>query len=442
MAPRRRTVAVVVCACAAAAAAAACGKKGPPLAPLIHVPGAVDGMTARRVGDTVYLALPVPAANIDGSMPADVSRIEVYGATSTAALPRARFLEIATLVDTVTLPDRDPRVRATTAPSGSAAARDTAAPDAAPMRLHVTDQLTTESVTPRALPPLTGRLAPAARSPFPPLQVAEASQLPQRFYLAIPFNDRGQSGPPSTPVAIPMAPLPEAPADVRLSYSATGVLVEWEPSGGVVGFLLEGALPIETLDDSPDVAGVSGRAARTGYNVYRELAADPLALPGPPGSLSDTDGAPVPVNPAPQPTLSFADDVQFDRQRCYQIRAVREVGPDRVEGHASVRRCLTPLDIFPPAQPTGLSAVAASGTISLIWEPSPDFDTVGYVVLRGSGPDATLQPITSVPLTDTTYTDRDVTPGVRYVYAVVAVDARLPVANMSPESSRIEETAR
>ena len=33
-------------------------------------------------------------------------------------------------------------------------------------------------------------------------------------------------------------------------------------------------------------------------------------------------------------------------------------------------------------------------------------------------------------------------PGTRYVYAVLAVDSRLPVPNMSAESTRIEETAR
>jgi len=35
-----------------------------------------------------------------------------------------------------------------------------------------------------------------------------------------------------------------------------------------------------------------------------------------------------------------------------------------------------------------------------------------------------------------------VAPGTQYVYAVVAVDSRLPVPNESVESARIEETAR
>jgi hypothetical protein len=43
---------------------------------------------------------------------------------------------------------------------------------------------------------------------------------------------------------------------------------------------------------------------------------------------------------------------------------------------------------------------------------------------------------------ETQFTDTTVMPGTRYVYAVVAVDSRLPVPNISGESERIEETAR
>ncbi len=437
MALRRRALAALM----SALAAGACGQKGPPLPPLIHIPGVVEGLTARRVGDDVYLSVPVPAANIDGSVPADVSRIEVYAATSTAAVPRARFLEIATLVDTVTLAARDPRAPATAAPAAGRPARAPASAPTASVRRGARDMLTPEAITPRTLRSLAERALPARPAPGA-TSVGESAPTPQRYYMAVPFNDRGQSGPPSAPVAIPLAPAPDAPADLRLSYSATEVRVDWEPSGGVVGFLLESALPVETLDDLPVAAGAPTPLGRTTYNLYRELAPDPLALPSAPATPVGADEAPTPLNSMPLTTLSLIDDLQFDRERCYQIRAVRGAGQDRVEGRPSVRRCITPQDTFPPARPSGLSAVAASGTISLIWEPSPDFDTVGYLVLRGSGPDATLQPITPDAVTDTTFTDRNVTSGVRYVYAVVAVDARVPVANVSPESSRIEETAR
>ena len=89
-----------------------------------------------------------------------------------------------------------------------------------------------------------------------------------------------------------------------------------------------------------------------------------------------------------------------------------------------------------------MSAVAGEGTISLIWEASPSLDVAGYLVLRGAPSDATLLPVTAVPVAETQFVDRAVTSGTRYVYAVVAVDARVPVPNSSEPSERTEETAR
>jgi fibronectin type 3 domain-containing protein len=45
------------------------------------------------------------------------------------------------------------------------------------------------------------------------------------------------------------------------------------------------------------------------------------------------------------------------------------------------------------------------------------------------------------PIKETTYRDTTVKPGVRYVYAVVAVDTASP-QNVSAQSNRVEETAR
>ena len=55
----------------------------------------------------------------------------------------------------------------------------------------------------------------------------------------------------------------------------------------------------------------------------------------------------------------------------------------------------------------------------------------------GSG-GATLTPLTATPITDLRYRDDTVKSGVRYVYAIVAVDK---AGNRSEESNRAEETA-
>ena len=100
------------------------------------------------------------------------------------------------------------------------------------------------------------------------------------------------------------------------------------------------------------------------------------------------------------------------------------------------------MDVFPPAPPGQLAAVASEGAISLIWEPNTELDVGGYLVLRGDPSDATLQPLTATPITEARYRDDSAKSGKRYIYAVIAMDNRLPVPNWSAESNRVEETAR
>ena len=89
------------------------------------------------------------------------------------------------------------------------------------------------------------------------------------------------------------------------------------------------------------------------------------------------------------------------------VRAVRGTGADVVEGPPSPTACVKPVDVFPPEPPTGLSAVAGEGAISLIWEASTSDDVAGYLVLRGEGADATLLPVTPSPVVETRFVDRD-----------------------------------
>ncbi|MYK89397.1 MAG: hypothetical protein F4018_14265 [Acidobacteria bacterium] len=63
------------------------------------------------------------------------------------------------------------------------------------------------------------------------------------------------------------------------------------------------------------------------------------------------------------------------------------------------------------------------------------------MVLRGTPPDATLQPLTVEPLVETAFQDTDVTAGGRYVYRVLALDTAVP-PNASPLSAPVTETAR
>jgi fibronectin type 3 domain-containing protein len=79
--------------------------------------------------------------------------------------------------------------------------------------------------------------------------------------------------------------------------------------------------------------------------------------------------------------------------------------------------------------------------MNLGWDANTEADLAGYVVLRGEAPGDTLQPLTPAPIAATSYEDKTVKPGVRYVYVIVAVDKATP-PNRSAPSTRLEETAR
>ena len=126
-------------------------------------------------------------------------------------------------------------------------------------------------------------------------------------------------------------------------------------------------------------------------------------------------------------------------EQCFVVRTVETLASTMVESEPSARTCITPRDTFPPAAPKALSAVAGPGAINLIWDANTEADLAGYVVLRGEAPGDTLQPLNGEPTRETRYRDATVTPGVHYVYAIVAIDR---AGNRSAASPRVEETAR
>ena len=186
------------------------------------------------------------------------------------------------------------------------------------------------------------------------------------------------------------------------------------------------------------------------YNVYeinRPAPADikpavaQTAAVGPSGSDS-TFQSPEPLTPQPISETSFVDPrLDFGAERCYAVRTLNAFGALRLESAASDVTCALPVDTFAPGVPRGLAAVGSESAIDLIWEPNAEADLGGYLVLRGEAGDETLQRLTPAPIRQTTYRDSSVRRGVRYVYAVIAVDKATP-SNASAPSAHVEETAR
>lgn len=437
-----------------ALAGVGCGKKGPPLAPLRPVPARIEDLTARRIGDDVYLQFTVPSKNADGSTPADLERVDAAAITGRAddafgrPLDARAFLKFGTPVASVAIEPPPPP------PPKDGPPPPPPPPDPRPGQ--------GERVT------LTERLTPAARTVFehpgrqkalrrmkPVEPDAEANPVPRpltvprdeplsRVYVVAGRSRHDLAGPLSARLAVPLTETPEAPSAPTVRHDATRVVVAWtSPASArlriqeIVAAAPAAPAAAQTSTVAAPVAPLPGRPLFAGavphtYNVYEY--SEPRAGAGP--------TMPLPLNPKPLETLMFEDSrLTFGVERCYVVRMVEAHGAVTVESAASPPTCITPQDTFPPAAPRNLAAVGAEGAVNLIWEPNDELDLAGYIVLRGEAPGAKLEALTMTPIRETTFRDTTATPGVRYVYAVVAVDSATP-QNVSVESNRVEEIAR
>ena len=487
--PSSRAAHVAVVLTALGAVTVACGKKGPPLAPLHLVPAAVAEVSVRRVADRARLRFVLPSRNENGPGRLELDHVEIYAMTipansiepslhelmtkerlvgeiavrplleeGEAAPPDEKrpepgtpvtFDEELTKQKLTPVPVQTPPPAAagasgaagTAAAVAAAAATAAATPPAAagtataagapatppaqapPTAPPVTPAPATAATEPAATAPATAApatpatagstaaaapgqpatgtpgAAPAAQAPVRPAVAGPPKPvtLPyeRRLYVVRGVTRQGRPGAVSPLTSLPLVGLAPAPKNVRVRFTETALTVEWDPE-----------------------------ATATAYNVYR---GEDLLQP---------------VNPAPLKSPAFEQaGVTFGQEQCYRIRSASSLEPAIIEGEPSAPQCVTPRDQFPPAAPRGLAAVPTAGQISLIWDANTEKDLAGYVLLRGEGADGPLAAITPAPIKETSYRDTSVKPGVRYVYVVVAVDTATP-QNMSPQSARVEETAR
>lgn len=98
---------------------------------------------------------------------------------------------------------------------------------------------------------------------------------------------------------------------------------------------------------------------------------------------------------------------------------------------------VTPMDTFPPAVPSGVTAVAGVNSIELSWDRNMEDDFAGYQVYRsanGSAPERIAGPLDAP-----TFSDRTVEVGKKYSYTVTSTDRN---GNESAHSVAAEATAQ
>ena len=337
---------------------ASCGKAGPPLPPLRPMPGRIADATAHRIDDDVEVRFTVPAANADGTMPAIIERVEIYGVSQAAATPAPTPAELTVAKNLKT------RIAVRRPPSEDEKA---AAPAATPAPSG-------------ALGPLPGDAA-RFRDPIAASERGESARV--RYYIVVGVAGRDRRGGASPVLTVPLATTPAPPTGLAMSYDEHTLKLTW-------------------------AAGEAG----TAFRVYDAASTTTPGEARPPA----VSGA------APLQSPAFSTPVEFGKERCFVVRAVTVTGPTTIEGAPSEPACKTPVDTFPPAAPDGLRAIAEEDAVTLSWNSLEAPDVAGYIVLRGDGAGDTLTPLMTAPISGTSYRDTNVTKGATYTYAVVAVD--------------------
>ena len=389
--------------------AAGCGQKGAPLPPIIRTPVA-PVIVADRRGAVIELGLTVPAANVDGSRPANLVRVDIY-AVNGAALTMTDLEIMKRGAKVASVPVKAPRN------SDAAVEADESVDNAEPTVGDGLEQGASSAIAETITASMLASLTPRSDRPKkgvedestgPLLGPAAVSQL--RTYVGVGVDKRGHPGLFSKRVAVPLELPPPPPAPIAINYEEKKIIITWKPP-----------TPNETVDTNVLVSRTFGPLKPTvAYNLYDATT----------GQL---------LNPKPVPEFGYEDTrMDFGTKRCYIVRSVEVVARLAVESEPSGPECKMLVDTFPPAKPKGLNTVATEGQINLIWEPNTEPDLAGYYVLRAQAPSWEYARLNTALVTNASYFDM-VKGGTKYLYTVEAVDK---AGNVSVQSEPVEETSR
>jgi hypothetical protein len=163
------------------------------------------------------------------------------------------------------------------------------------------------------------------------------------------------------------------------------------------------------LSDAPDAVHLEWHAGAPEFRVYRKLVADANWM------LLGTSTRP-----------SYDDTtIEYGKTYEYFVQSLQKTGDTYAESEVSETGTIKPMDKFPPAPPSGVTAVPGTRSIELVWNRSTEKDFAGYRIYRDGKQIAD-------GLTAPAFSDRDVKPGIKYQYQVSALDN---VGNESAKSA-------
>ena len=230
--------------------------------------------------------------------------------------------------------------------------------------------------------------------------------------------------------------------------SNDAVVLAGEAPGPVIGLAAKVRKDGIALRWTPDQGAVQEPTSAE-IRLHRKLLMPLAAKPsqGPLAPLPEPVEQSLIVNSGAQSGRTLDKNIRFGQVYEYRAQRVVRITVDgqtqELAGELSAPIRVEALDIFPPAVPSGLAAVATAGdtstepSIDLSWQPVTDPDLSGYAVYRSESGGAWRRVSPDKPIVPPAYHDAQVQPGHTYSYAVTAIDQ---LGHQSARSAETEES--
>jgi hypothetical protein len=213
-------------------------------------------------------------------------------------------------------------------------------------------------------------------------------------------RERVSASDTSASVKVPASKWYGKTVDIAVNiHGTTGHSAGWSP---FVTLLVVLALPAPqglVATNAPDAVHLEWHAGAPEFRVSRKLE-------------DDANWTQIGTSTKPSYTDST---IEYSKTYRYQVISVEKTGSTYAQSELSDTVSIKPKDTFPPAVPTGLSAIPGSRSIDLVWDRNTEKDFAGYRVFRGG------QQIAE-GVTAPAFSDRDVKPATKYQYQVSALD--------------------
>jgi hypothetical protein len=272
------------------------------------------------------------------------------------------------------------------------------------------------------------QLAPGATGEFTDtLPPALASGTPRELTYFVELKNRnGRSAGLSNGAAVLAGNAPDPIAGLRIAVRRQGVELNWAA-------------------DSTEAAVRLRRTLLTPPQPRAETERGPLALAREPLEQNLLVERGSQAGGTLDKTARTGETYEYRAQRV--VRATVDGQTLELAGELSLPVRAEVLDIFPPAVPAGLAAVATAPeagsaatqpSIDLSWQPVADADLAGYIVYRREGSSGWQRISPEGAQTAPAFHDAKVAPGHTYLYSVSAMGRN---GHESPRSAEAQETA-